>query len=70
VAGAALDVFEQEPAINNPLFGLEQVVVTPHLGASTHEAQENVAVQVAEQIADFLNHGSVVNAVNSPALFN
>jgi D-3-phosphoglycerate dehydrogenase / 2-oxoglutarate reductase len=70
VAGAALDVFEQEPAINNPLFGLEEVVVTPHLGASTHEAQENVAVQVAEQIADFLNHGSVVNAVNSLALFN
>jgi len=70
VAGAALDVFEQEPAINNPLFGLEQVVVTPHLGASTHEAQENVAVQVAEQIADFLNHGSVVNAVNSPSLSN
>jgi D-3-phosphoglycerate dehydrogenase len=70
VAGAALDVFEEEPAINNPLFGLEQVVVTPHLGASTHEAQENVAVQVAEQIADFLNHGSVVNAVNAPALFN
>lgn len=70
VAGAALDVFEQEPATNNPLFGLEQVVVTPHLGASTHEAQENVAVQVAEQIADYLNHGSVVNSVNTPASSN
>ena len=64
VAGAALDVFEQEPAKENPLFGMEQIVTTPHLGASTHEAQENVALQVAEQIADFLKTGTVVNAVN------
>jgi len=64
VAGAALDVFEQEPAKENPLFGMEQIVTTPHLGASTHEAQENVALQVAEQIADFLKTGTIVNAVN------
>jgi len=67
VAAAALDVFEKEPAKENPLFGMEQIVATPHLGASTHEAQENVALQVAEQIADFLNNGVVVNAVNSLA---
>ena len=54
VAGAALDVFETEPPTGNPLFALEQVVMTPHLGASTAEAQENVAVQIAEQLADFL----------------
>lgn len=67
VAGAALDVFEKEPAKENPLFGMEQVIVTPHLGASTHEAQENVALQVAEQIAAFLNDGAIVNAVNTVA---
>ena len=54
VAGAAFDVFEEEPARENVLFGIEQVVCTPHLGASTAEAQENVAVQVAEQMADYL----------------
>lgn len=64
VAGAALDVFEQEPAKDNPLFGMEQIIATPHLGASTHEAQENVALQVAEQISDFLKSGTIVNAVN------
>ncbi|MDX1949055.1 MAG: phosphoglycerate dehydrogenase [Rickettsiales bacterium] len=64
IAGAGFDVFEKEPATENPLFGLEQVVCTPHLGASTTEAQENVAVQVAEQICDFLNKGSITNAVN------
>jgi D-3-phosphoglycerate dehydrogenase len=64
VAGVALDVFEKEPAKEHPLFGMEQVFATPHLGASTFEAQENVALQVAEQIAEFLNHGTVVNAVN------
>jgi D-3-phosphoglycerate dehydrogenase len=64
VAGAALDVFEKEPATDNPLFGMEQIVTTPHLGASTHEAQENVALQVAEQIAGYLKTGTVINAVN------
>ena len=52
VAGAALDVFETEPATDSPLFGLENVVCTPHLGAATAEAQENVALQVADQMAD------------------
>ncbi|MDX2145317.1 MAG: phosphoglycerate dehydrogenase [Rhodospirillaceae bacterium] len=64
VAGAALDVFEEEPAKANPLFGHENVVCTPHLGASTNEAQENVALQVAEQMADFLLTGAVTNALN------
>jgi D-3-phosphoglycerate dehydrogenase / 2-oxoglutarate reductase len=64
VAGVALDVFETEPAKENPLFGMEQVIATPHIGASTFEAQENVALQVAEQIAAYLNTGAVVNAVN------
>ena len=68
VAGAALDVFGQEPARSNPLFGLEQVVATPHLGASTSEAQEKVAVQIAEQMADFLLTGAVANAVNMPSV--
>jgi len=65
---AALDVFEQEPATNNPLFELENISCTPHIGASTDEAQENVAVQVAEQMADFLLNGVVKNAVNVPAV--
>lgn len=68
VAGAALDVFAVEPAKTSPLFGMEQVVCTPHLGASTYEAQENVALQVAEQMADYLLSGAVVNALNMPAL--
>jgi D-3-phosphoglycerate dehydrogenase len=68
VAGAALDVFETEPAKSSPLFGMEQVVCTPHLGASTNEAQENVALQVAEQIADFLLTGAVTNAINTPSV--
>lgn len=68
VAAAALDVFEEEPATDNPLFGMEQVVCTPHLGASTSEAQENVAIQVAEQMADYLNHGTVTNALNIPSV--
>ncbi len=64
VAGAALDVFETEPATENPLFGMDNVICTPHLGASTTEAQVNVAVQVAEQLADFLVDGAVNNALN------
>lgn len=68
VAGAALDVFEVEPAKTNSLFGMEKVVCTPHLGASTSEAQENVAIQVAEQMSDYLNNGTVTNAVNIPSV--
>ncbi|HEY8289183.1 MAG TPA: NAD(P)-dependent oxidoreductase, partial [Acetobacteraceae bacterium] len=64
VAGAALDVFETEPPTESPLFGLENVVCTPHLGAATAEAQENVALQVAEQMSDFLLTGAVSNAIN------
>ena len=64
VAGAALDVFETEPAKDNPLFGLPNLVCTPHLGASTDEAQVNVAIQVAEQMSDYLLDGAVVNALN------
>ncbi len=68
VAGAALDVFEEEPAKDNPLFNMEQVVCTPHLGASTTEAQENVAVQVAEQMAEYLTVGTITNALNMPSV--
>ncbi|MEQ8827045.1 MAG: phosphoglycerate dehydrogenase, partial [Parvibaculum sp.] len=68
VAGAALDVFEEEPAKENPLFGMEQVICTPHLGASTSEAQENVALQVAEQMADYLLTGAITNSINVPAV--
>jgi len=68
VAGAAIDVFEVEPAIENVLFGMEQVIVTPHLGASTDEAQVNVAIQVAEQLSDYLLEGTVVNAINMPSV--
>ena len=68
VAGAAIDVFVKEPAIENPLFGRDNVVATPHLGAATTEAQENVALQIAEQMADFLLTGAVSNAVNVPSL--
>jgi D-3-phosphoglycerate dehydrogenase len=68
VAGAALDVFEVEPATENPLFGHPNVVCTPHLGASTTEAQENVALQVAEQMSDYLVSGAVSNALNMPSV--
>src|SRR4028119_621383 len=62
VAGAALDVFAEEPANANPLFGTPGFVATPHLGASTTEAQVNVAIQVAEQMSDYLVHGGITNA--------
>lgn len=68
VAGAALDVFQTEPAKDSPLFGTPNFICTPHLGASTNEAQVNVALQVAEQIADFLVNGGVTNALNMPSL--
>ncbi|MBV9555094.1 MAG: phosphoglycerate dehydrogenase [Alphaproteobacteria bacterium] len=68
LSGAAIDVFVTEPATANPLFGRDNVVATPHLGAATAEAQENVAVQIAEQMADFLLTGAVNNAVNMPSL--
>ena len=68
VAGAAFDVFVEEPATANPLFGHPNVVCTPHLGASTTEAQENVALQVAEQMADYLVKGAVSNALNMPSI--
>jgi D-3-phosphoglycerate dehydrogenase len=68
VAGAAIDVFVEEPALKSPLFGRDNIVATPHLGASTSEAQENVAVEIAEQMADFLLTGAVSNAVNMPSL--
>ena len=68
VAGAALDVFEVEPAKENILFGSDKVVATPHLGAATTEAQENVALQVAEQISDYLLTGAITNALNMPSI--
>ncbi len=68
IAGAALDVFVNEPATDSPLFGTPNFVSTPHLGASTTEAQVNVAIQVAEQMADFLISGGVTNALNMPSL--
>jgi len=68
VAGAALDVFAVEPAKDSPLFGTPNFICTPHLGASTTEAQVNVALQVAEQMADYLVNGGVTNALNMPSL--
>ncbi len=68
VAGAALDVFAEEPAKESPLFGTPGLVATPHLGASTTEAQVNVAIQVAEQMSEFLMRGGVTNALNMPSL--
>lgn len=68
VAGVALDVFEVEPAKDNALFGMDNVICTPHLGASTTEAQVNVALQVAEQMADYLTTGAVTNALNMASI--
>ncbi|GAB5389842.1 MAG: phosphoglycerate dehydrogenase [Alphaproteobacteria bacterium] len=68
IGGAALDVYASEPAREHPLFGNDKVICTPHLGASTSEAQENVALQVAEQMADFLLTGAVTNALNMPSV--
>ncbi|NBC88129.1 MAG: phosphoglycerate dehydrogenase, partial [Alphaproteobacteria bacterium] len=68
VAGAALDVFAEEPATDNPLFDAPNFICTPHLGASTTEAQVNVALQVAEQMSDYLVDGGVTNALNMPSL--
>ena len=68
VAGAAFDVFKEEPAKENPLFNLPNVGCTPHLGAATTEAQENVALQVAEQMANYLLTGAVENALNMPSV--
>ncbi|MEM8692056.1 MAG: phosphoglycerate dehydrogenase [Pseudomonadota bacterium] len=68
LAGAAFDVFSVEPAQDNPLFNLPNVVVTPHLGAATTEAQENVALQVAEQMSNYLLTGAVENALNMPSV--
>ncbi|NND89604.1 MAG: phosphoglycerate dehydrogenase [Granulosicoccus sp.] len=66
--GAALDVFEQEPARDNPLFGLPNIICTPHLGAATTEAQEKVAAQIAEQMSEYLLHDAITNALNAPNL--
>ena len=68
VAGAALDVFEQEPITNSPLFDLDNFICTPHLGASSEEAQENVAVEIAQQVVDYLQKGIIRNAVNAPSM--
>ena len=68
VAGGAFDVFSEEPATSNILFGHPNVVCTPHLGASTTEAQENVALQVAEQMSDYLMRGAISNAINFPSI--
>ena len=67
VAGAAIDVYEVEPATDNILFTSDNVICTPHLGASTREAQENIAIQIAEQISDFLLNGALTNALNFPS---
>lgn len=68
VSGAALDVFSKEPATENALFGNQKIIATPHLGASTNEAQINVAIQISEQVSDYLLNGAVVHALNMPSV--
>ena len=68
VAGAALDVFAEEPPKNSPLIGLENVILTPHIGGSTHEAQEAVGYQIAQQVKEYLKDGVIQNAVNVPSV--
>src|SRR5262249_2036429 len=68
VAAAAIDVFEQEPPKNSPLLALENVILTPHIGGSTQEAQEAVGVQIARQVKEYLKHGVIQNAVNVPSV--
>ena len=68
VAGAAIDVFQQEPPKNSPLLAVENVIATPHVGGSTHEAQEAVGIQIAQQIKEYLKHGVIQNAVNVPSV--
>src|SRR5205085_3197199 len=68
VAGAALDVFTEEPLKNSPLTGLANVILTPHIGGSTHEAQEAVGYQIARQVKEYLKHGVIQNAVNVPSV--
>lgn len=68
VSACALDVFEVEPPVNNPLLTLDNLIATPHLGASTEEAQTNVAVAICHQIADYLINGTIKNAVNIPSV--
>ena len=68
IGAAAIDVFEEEPAFTNILFESQNIIFTPHLGASTIEAQEKVAIQISDQISDFLLNGSVVNSLNTPSI--
>ncbi len=68
IGGVAVDVYPEEPPGDYALFGLDGVIATPHLGASTTEAQAKVAVQVAEQMTDYLLDGAVINAVNVPSV--
>ncbi len=68
VAGAALDVFAEEPLKNSPLTALDNVILTPHIAGSTHEAQEAVGYQIAQQVKEYLKHGVIQNAVNVPSV--